>query len=189
MEVISLWKKNKNIFWLVNNSEYHHREMGLMSVEPRTKLPMWLHFHQFCLTLLSERGESYKTNANKVSYEASYEDPLTRKTRLQSVHIDKMWYVDDNSNFPIDSILIALNVGLMYLIRYLYSKRNRVCFLLVSLFKKSNPFKHQNLEIGTIERGKQCYGCYPKQLMADGNLKHNVQTLFLKLQSFYFTHN
>ena len=33
------------------------------------------------MTLLSERGESNKTNANKVSYEASYEAPLTRKTR------------------------------------------------------------------------------------------------------------
>ena len=32
--------------------------------------------------LLSERGESYKTNANKVSYEASYKAPLTRKTSL-----------------------------------------------------------------------------------------------------------
>ena len=35
------------------------------------------------MTLLSERGESNKTNANKVSYEASYEAPLTRKTRLE----------------------------------------------------------------------------------------------------------
>ena len=24
-------EKNKNIFWFVNNSEYHHREMGLRS--------------------------------------------------------------------------------------------------------------------------------------------------------------
>jgi hypothetical protein len=23
-------EKNKNIFWFVNNSEYHHREMGLL---------------------------------------------------------------------------------------------------------------------------------------------------------------
>ena len=49
------------------------------SVEPRMKLRMRLLLHQFCLTLLSERGESNKTNANKVSYEA----PLTRKTRLK----------------------------------------------------------------------------------------------------------
>ena len=35
------------------------------------------------MTLLSERGESYKTNANKVSYKALYEVPLTRKTRLE----------------------------------------------------------------------------------------------------------
>ena len=35
------------------------------------------------MTLLSERGESNKTNANKVSYEALYEAPLTRKTRLE----------------------------------------------------------------------------------------------------------
>ena len=41
------------------------------------------HFHQFCLTLLSERGVLYKTNANEVSYEASYEVPLTRKNRLE----------------------------------------------------------------------------------------------------------
>ena len=34
------------------------------------------------MTLLSERGESNKTNANKVLYRASYEAPLTRKTRL-----------------------------------------------------------------------------------------------------------
>ena len=25
-----IMEKNKNIFWLVNNSEYHHREMGLL---------------------------------------------------------------------------------------------------------------------------------------------------------------
>ena len=29
MEVILLWKKNKNIFWFLNNSEHHHQEMGL----------------------------------------------------------------------------------------------------------------------------------------------------------------
>ena len=34
------------------------------------------------MTLLSERGKSNKTNAKEVSYEASYEAPLTRKTRL-----------------------------------------------------------------------------------------------------------
>ena len=38
------------------------------------------------MTLLSERGESNKTNANKVSYEASYEAPLTRKTRLKCMN-------------------------------------------------------------------------------------------------------
>ena len=27
-----IMEKNKNIFWFVNNSEYHHREMGLMSI-------------------------------------------------------------------------------------------------------------------------------------------------------------
>ena len=37
------------------------------------KLRMRLLLHQFCMTLLSERGESNKTNANKVSYKASYE--------------------------------------------------------------------------------------------------------------------
>jgi hypothetical protein len=26
-----IMEKNKNIFWFVNNSEYHHREMGLVS--------------------------------------------------------------------------------------------------------------------------------------------------------------
>ena len=31
---------------------------------------------------LSERGEANKTNAKKVLYEALYEAPLTRKTRL-----------------------------------------------------------------------------------------------------------
>ena len=35
------------------------------------------------MTLLSRRGESNKTNANKASYEASYKTPLTRKTRLK----------------------------------------------------------------------------------------------------------
>ena len=33
---------------------------------------------------LRERGESNKTNANKISYEASYEAPLTKKTRLKT---------------------------------------------------------------------------------------------------------
>ena len=36
------------------------------------------------MTLLSERGESNKSNANKVLYEASYEAPLTTKTRLKT---------------------------------------------------------------------------------------------------------
>ena len=48
------------------------------------KLNMTLLLHQFCMTLLSERGESIKTNANKVSYKALYEALLTRKTRLKS---------------------------------------------------------------------------------------------------------
>ena len=47
-------------------------------MEPLTKLRRRLLLHQFCMTLLSERGESNKTNENKVSYEA----PLTRKTRF-----------------------------------------------------------------------------------------------------------
>ena len=34
------------------------------------------------MTLPSERVESNKTNANKVSYKASYKAPLTRKTTL-----------------------------------------------------------------------------------------------------------
>ena len=50
--------------------------------EPPTKPCIKLLLHQFCLTLLSKRGESNKTNAKEVSYEASYEAPLTRKTRL-----------------------------------------------------------------------------------------------------------
>ena len=33
------------------------------------------------MTLLYERGKSYKTNAK---YKASYEAPLTRKTRLKT---------------------------------------------------------------------------------------------------------
>ena len=37
------------------------------------------------MNLLSQRGESNKTYANKVLYEASYEAPLTRKTRLKSL--------------------------------------------------------------------------------------------------------
>ena len=40
--------------------------------------------HQFCMTLFSERGESNKTDANKVLYKASYEAPLIRKIRLHS---------------------------------------------------------------------------------------------------------
>ena len=48
------------------------------------KLCMRLLLHQFCMTLLSERGESNKSNANKVLYEASYEAPLTTKTRLKT---------------------------------------------------------------------------------------------------------
>ena len=30
-----IMEKNKNIFWFVNNSEYHHREMGLLSFQNR----------------------------------------------------------------------------------------------------------------------------------------------------------
>ena len=48
------------------------------------KLYMTLLLHQFCMTLLSERGESNKTNAKKVSNEVLYEAPLARKTRLES---------------------------------------------------------------------------------------------------------
>ena len=53
-------------------------------MDPRTRLCTRLILHQFRLTLLSEKGVSNKTSANKVSYEALYEAPLTRKTRLQS---------------------------------------------------------------------------------------------------------
>ena len=35
-----------------------------------------------CLTHLSLSEKSYKTDAKEVSYEALYEAPLTRKTRL-----------------------------------------------------------------------------------------------------------
>ena len=41
--------------------------------------------HQFYLTVLSEWSESNKTNANEVLHEASYEAPLSRKTRLKIV--------------------------------------------------------------------------------------------------------
>ena len=47
---------------------------------------MRLLLHQFCMTLLSERGESNKTNANKILLKASYKAPLTRKIRLQFGH-------------------------------------------------------------------------------------------------------
>ena len=47
------------------------------------KLRTRLLLHQFCLTLLSESGESSKTNANDVSYKALYEASLTRKTKLK----------------------------------------------------------------------------------------------------------
>ena len=40
---------------------------------PSSKLHTRLLLHQLCMTSLSERGESIKTNANKVSYEALYE--------------------------------------------------------------------------------------------------------------------
>ena len=52
-----------------------------------TKLCTRLRLHQFCLTLLSERGDSYKTDANKIWYEALYKAPLTRKTRLYKTRI------------------------------------------------------------------------------------------------------
>ena len=54
-------------------------------MKPRTRLLL----HQFCMTLLSERGESNKTYAKEVSYEASYEAPLTRKSRLK--YTQRMW--------------------------------------------------------------------------------------------------
>ena len=55
-------------------------------------------FARFGLILLSERGESYKTNANEVSYEASFKAPLTRKTRLEQFNISSVvefqrWWV------------------------------------------------------------------------------------------------
>ena len=48
---------------------------------------MRLLLHQFCLTLLSELSESNKTNANEVSYKASYKALLTRKTRLKVISL------------------------------------------------------------------------------------------------------
>ena len=39
-------------------------------------------FQLVCLTQLSLRAKSYKTDAKEVSYEASYVAPLNRKTRL-----------------------------------------------------------------------------------------------------------
>ena len=53
------------------NIDYSQVLFGLVFlVEPCTKLRMRLLLYQFCMTLLSERGESNKTNANKVLYEA-----------------------------------------------------------------------------------------------------------------------
>ena len=47
------------------------------------KLRTRLSLHWFCFTHLSLRAKSYKTDAKEVSYEALYEAPLTRKTRLE----------------------------------------------------------------------------------------------------------
>ena len=58
------------------------KAQSFQSVEPRTKLCTRLRLHQFCLTHLTQRVESNKTDAKEVSYEASYETPLARKTRL-----------------------------------------------------------------------------------------------------------
>ena len=70
------------------NKNYWHflismKAQSFQSVELRMKLRTRLLLHQFCLTLLSERGESNKTNAKKVSYKGSYEASLTTKTRLK----------------------------------------------------------------------------------------------------------
>ena len=51
---------------------------------PSSKLHTRLLLHQFCMNLLSERGELNKTNANRVSCEALYEASLNRKTRLKA---------------------------------------------------------------------------------------------------------
>ena len=47
---------------------------SFQSVESRTRLCL----HQFCLTHLSLRAKSYKTDAKEVLYEALYEAPLER---------------------------------------------------------------------------------------------------------------
>ena len=49
------------------------------------KLHTRLCSRQFCLTHLSMRTKSYKTDAKQVLHEALYEAPLTRKTRLKYV--------------------------------------------------------------------------------------------------------
>ena len=53
------------------------------SLSSHTQFFTRLLLHPFCMTLLSERGESNKIDANKVSQKASYKAPLTRKTRLE----------------------------------------------------------------------------------------------------------
>jgi hypothetical protein len=51
---------------------------------------MSLLLHQFCMNLLSKRGESKQKDGNKVSYKALYEAPLTRKTRLELAFVSWM---------------------------------------------------------------------------------------------------
>ena len=68
MEVILLWKKNKNIFWFLNNSEHHHQEMGLELVF----YVLIKHIHIFDLIF------KFKRKQNKTYiYSQRYEDVFT----------------------------------------------------------------------------------------------------------------
>ena len=68
------------------------------------------------MTLLSESGESNKTNAKEVSYEALYEVPLTRKTRLynscwQKIDFEKGVLKQQNIINILKSVDILRKVG------------------------------------------------------------------------------
>ena len=44
-----IMEKNKNIFWFLNNSEYHHREMGLLSLNCLVQNRLKLKFLDVCI--------------------------------------------------------------------------------------------------------------------------------------------
>ena len=66
-----IMEKNKNIFWFFNNSEYHHREMGLywscptpFSYRWKRNIHIWVHCWSLLWLIEKRWCDQWKSNKN-----------------------------------------------------------------------------------------------------------------------------